>query len=210
MGCCPRAHPGTRGTKHAVLAAVFALTLAATASARSPLVKPGSVSPLLRHVTDLGRVPATERHQVVVGLELRNRAALDSFLIDVHDPASPRYHRFLSQDEFNGLYAPTETDEQAVVSHLTANGLRVTARSYCSRYPLTARRIVACRRPRRRAWTTLARLLRRPHSPRSLRCLDAEAAGTRRHIARSLTAPRDGACRAAGGSALFLAAPGRP
>jgi len=79
-------------------------------------------------VTDLGRVPATERHQVVVGLELRNRAALDSFLIDVHDPASPRYHRFLSQDEFNGLYAPTETDEQAVVSHLTANGLRVTTR----------------------------------------------------------------------------------
>src|SRR5580765_2739773 len=87
-----------------------------------------SVSPRVHEATDLGRAPASDRHRVVVALELRNRAALDAFLADVQDPASPRYGQFIGQDEFNALYAPLPEQEEAVVDHLRGGGLRVTGR----------------------------------------------------------------------------------
>src|SRR2546425_1663482 len=87
-----------------------------------------SVSPRLREAVDLGRAPAAEPHRVVVALELRNRAALEAFLADVQYPGSPRYQRFITQDEFNALYAPTPAQEQAVVDHLRRGALRITAR----------------------------------------------------------------------------------
>ena len=64
----------------------------------------------------------------MVGLEPRDKAGLEAFLEDVQDPASPNYHRFLSQDEYNARFAPAAEDEQAVVSHLEASGLAVTDR----------------------------------------------------------------------------------
>ena len=102
----------------------LAVTPAFAASARSR-----SVSPRLRDAVDVGRAPASERHKVVVALDLRNREALEAFLADVQDPASPRYQQFLTQDEFNARFAPTEADEAAVVAHLQRGGLRVTRRS---------------------------------------------------------------------------------
>ena len=67
-------------------------------------------------------------HRIVVGLEPRDPAGLEAFLEDVQDPASPNYHHFLTQDEYNARFAPAVQDEQAVVSHLEANGLVVTER----------------------------------------------------------------------------------
>jgi len=86
------------------------------------------MSPLLPQVTDLGREPATGSHHVVVGLALRNRGALESFLAALDDPDSPLYRHFLSQDEFDALYAPTQSAEETVVAHLSTHGLRVTDR----------------------------------------------------------------------------------
>src|ERR1051326_790097 len=77
---------------------------------------------------DGGRAPAAERHRVVVGLALRHREQLEAFLAEVNDPASPPYHRYLSQDEFNALYAPRVEDEEAVVGHLRTSGLEITDR----------------------------------------------------------------------------------
>src|SRR5437867_12316526 len=107
----------------------FWLSVGATASAQPPLVvKPGSLSPLLAEATDIGRAPATEQHEVVIGLELRNRQDLEAFLIDIQDPSSPNYGRFLTQEEFNALYAPTVADEEALISYLLAKGFRNVAR----------------------------------------------------------------------------------
>ena len=87
-----------------------------------------SLSPLRAAATDVGRRDPNERHRAVVGLALRNPGALEALLGDVQDPASPRYRQFLTQAEFNALYAPTEAAEEAVVAHLAASGLRVTQR----------------------------------------------------------------------------------
>src|SRR5262249_6229437 len=88
----------------------------------------GSRSPLARHATDLGRAPANFPLQIVVGLDLRNRAALEAFIADVSNPASPNFQHFLSQDEFNALYGPMPEEEQRVVEWLTASGFQVTER----------------------------------------------------------------------------------
>ena len=105
---------------------VLAAGLAAAPAAAAPGSR--SLSPRLKDARDLGRAPATERHRVVVSLDLRDRDGLEAFLADVQDPASPRYRQFLSQAEFDALYAPTEAEEQAVVDHLGGAGLRVTER----------------------------------------------------------------------------------
>src|SRR5262249_58155494 len=93
------------------------------------VTKRGSLSPLVARARDRGRAPRADRHRVVVGLSLRQREALEAFLADVQDPASPRYHQFLTQDEFNALYAPDPGDEEAVVAHLEQSGLTVTDRA---------------------------------------------------------------------------------
>src|SRR5215813_9612023 len=88
----------------------------------------GSRSPLAGHATNLGRAPAHFPLHILVGLDLHNKAALEAFIADVSDPASPHFQHFLSQDEFNALYGPTPEEEQRVVAWLTASGFQVTER----------------------------------------------------------------------------------
>jgi subtilase family serine protease len=76
----------------------------------------------------MGPAPASLPLRIVVGLEPRNKAALDAFIADVSNPASPNFQHFLSQDEFNALYAPTSEQEQRVVDWLSASGFQVTDR----------------------------------------------------------------------------------
>ena len=114
----------------AIALAVALATSVRPAGAEMPrIVKHGVVSPLLARTRDRGRAPGADRHRVVVGLALRQREALEAFLADVQDPGSPRYHQFLTQDEFNAVYAPDPADEAAVVAHLAQSGLTVTERA---------------------------------------------------------------------------------
>src|SRR5512144_430034 len=97
----PERAPGRRIVS-ALPVLLVVLGIADAARAQSPgAAKAGSVSPLLRTASDLGRAVPTERHRIAVGLELRNREALEAFLADIHDPTSPNYRRFLTQEEFN-------------------------------------------------------------------------------------------------------------
>src|SRR5216110_216781 len=107
--------------------AVLAAGVAAAPATAAP-GKSHSRSPHLKDAVDLGRAPASERHRVVVSLDVRDLDGLEAFLADVQDPASPRYLQFLSQAEFDALYAPTPAQEEAVVDHLRGAGLRVTER----------------------------------------------------------------------------------
>ena len=57
--------------------------------------------------------PSNSRLRIVVGLALRNRDALDALLTDVQDPASSSYGRFVTQEEFRALYAPTARGQES-------------------------------------------------------------------------------------------------
>jgi kumamolisin len=104
------------------------LAIAAPARGAPTSAKASSISARVREATVLEREDPMTQHPVVVGLDLRNREELESLLADIQNPASPRYRRFLTSEEFSSLYAPSTDTEQRVVDHLRANGLSVTRR----------------------------------------------------------------------------------
>src|SRR5947209_1722625 len=71
----------------------------ALAAAPAPKVIHGTVPQVVAagNAQVLGAVDPNHTLSLSVGLEIRNRPALDAFLQDVNDPASPRYHHFLDQ-----------------------------------------------------------------------------------------------------------------
>jgi subtilase family serine protease len=87
---------------------------------------PAAVSRL--HLQSLGRLSATQRLNLAIGLPLRNQQALDTLLQQIYDPASPNYRHYLTPEQFTEQFGPTEQDYEAVVNFATKNGLTVTYR----------------------------------------------------------------------------------
>ena len=77
------------------------------------------------NLTPLGRVLATKQLNLTIGLPRRNRAALDSLVQQLYDPASPNYRRYLTPEQFGERFGATEGDYQAVLDFVKANGLTV-------------------------------------------------------------------------------------
>ena len=61
-----------------------------------------------------------------ISLPLRNTDVLSNLLHDLYDPASPKYHQYLTAAEFAEQFGPTEADYQAVKDFATAKGFRIT------------------------------------------------------------------------------------
>lgn len=78
----------------------------------------------------VGHMPADQTMTLVIVLPLRNQVALDQFLKDVYDPASPSYRQFLTVDEFTTRFGPTEADYNTVVQFAQENGLTVAGTSH--------------------------------------------------------------------------------
>ena len=75
----------------------------------------------------LGDLGAARRLNLCIGLPLRNRKSLEKLLKEIYDPASPRYHHFLSPEQFRDEFGPTQSDYQAVKDFAKAQGLSVSA-----------------------------------------------------------------------------------
>jgi subtilase family serine protease len=121
--------------KKSVAALLFAsaLTLGFAAQATDTLVGanhllnanlPAAVSSGLAAHT--GVMDQTKTMKLGLILPLRNEAELDSLLLQLRDPQSPNYHRYLSSAEFTERFGATQKDYDAVVAWATSNGLTVT------------------------------------------------------------------------------------
>lgn len=62
--------------------------------------------PVLGTAQFVGRAPRHRVLRLVVGLRLRNRAALDALLVDLYDSASVNYRHFLTPSQFAEQFAP--------------------------------------------------------------------------------------------------------
>ena len=80
-------------------------------------------SVMSRHVRDAvrngqaqatGLLPSDQIMSLDIVLPLRNQAALDTFLIDLYNPASANYRHFLTVAEFTARFGPTQ-DRKSVV-----------------------------------------------------------------------------------------------
>jgi len=62
---------------------------------------------------------------LAIGLPLRNRAALTNLIEQLYNPASPKFHQYLTPEEFTEQFGPTKADYQKVIAFAQRNGLRV-------------------------------------------------------------------------------------
>ncbi len=73
----------------------------------------------------VGHVSPDQHLSLAISLPLRNEAALDDLLQQIHDPQSPSYHHYLSVQEFTSRFGPTQADHAAVLQFAQAHGLSV-------------------------------------------------------------------------------------
>jgi uncharacterized repeat protein (TIGR03803 family) len=74
----------------------------------------------------VGRLPATKRLNLAIGLPLRNTNALNKLLQDLYDPASPQFRSYLTPEQFTERFGPTQQDYDAVVQFTKRHGLDIT------------------------------------------------------------------------------------
>jgi pro-kumamolisin-like protein/Big-like domain-containing protein len=91
-------------------------------------VQKGNTHPLARPEFDLGTAPATlpmQRMLLVLKRSPEQEAALRKLLDDQQDKASPRYHNWLTPEQFGQQFGPTESDMQTIRSWLQSYGFQV-------------------------------------------------------------------------------------
>lgn len=100
--------------------------LASPATAQTARVLSGHLVKAAGGMKPLGLLPETNRLSLVLGLPLRNQAELDQLLVDLQNPASSRYHQWLTPGQFTAEFGPTEEDYQKVIGFAGRHGLEVT------------------------------------------------------------------------------------
>jgi hypothetical protein len=115
------------------LIAISAIVLVLVAPARAAVESrqltghvPAAVTKL--NLQPIGRLPATNRMNLAIGLPLRNPDALDALLRQITDPTSPNFRHYLTPEQFAERFGPTEKDYEALVGFATAQGFVVTRR----------------------------------------------------------------------------------
>jgi len=88
----------------------------------------GQMPAVVPNLQPLGRLDSSTRLRLSINLPLHDRAALSNLLEQIYDPASPLYHHYLTPDEFDARFGPTEGDYQAVVTWAMHSGFTVTSR----------------------------------------------------------------------------------
>jgi hypothetical protein len=89
-------------------------------------VLPGHVPAVTSQLTPIGPLPADTNLRLAIGLPLRNQAALTDLLQQIYDPASTNYQHYLTPEQFNEQFGPTEQDYQAVIAFAKAHGFTIT------------------------------------------------------------------------------------
>lgn len=73
----------------------------------------------------LGRLPATNRLYLLIGLPLRNQGDFSNQMVQLYDPTSRQYHRWLTPNQIAQQFGPTEQDYQTVIAWAKTNGLTI-------------------------------------------------------------------------------------
>lgn len=97
----------------------------APARAGQLITLPGHLPPPDALTQPLGQLPPTNILHLALNLPLHNQVGLTNLLQQLYDPASPAFHHFLTPQQFNAAFRPTEQDYQAVLNFAKASGLTI-------------------------------------------------------------------------------------
>jgi len=123
-----RTHPLPIQAVHWTLAIAIVITFSISVRAQNSgaQVLKDSMPAAIPHLSANGRLPASTRLNLSIGLPLRNESALDNLLRQLYDPASPNYRHYLAPGQFAEQFAPTAADYQTVANFFGTNGFTVT------------------------------------------------------------------------------------
>ncbi len=97
------------------------------ARSEQPAILSGQTVPLLSQAHFLQATDPQQRISVAVALRLRNEPELDNLLRAIADPHSSLYRHYLTSEQFNQMFAPTDDQVQQITSFLRGAGLTVTS-----------------------------------------------------------------------------------
>ena len=88
----------------------------------------GNVHPLARPEFDRGPTdPSLPMERMILTLRLSDakKVELDGLLTELHDPASPNFHHWLTPEEFGSRFGPSPEDIDAITGWLVSSGFVV-------------------------------------------------------------------------------------
>jgi len=91
----------------------------------APQTLHGHVPAAAQHRRAIGGMAPQNRLNLAISLPLRNTNELAQLIRDLYDPASPRFHHYLTASEFAEQFGPTPADYQAVLAFAKANGFEI-------------------------------------------------------------------------------------
>jgi hypothetical protein len=97
--------------------------------ANDRVLLPAVVRPWVKRATDLGAASsstAAPRMLLLLSRSPEQEQALTEFLADLQNPASPRYHHWLTPSQFGETFGVNTDDLQSVTSWLQSQGFTVT------------------------------------------------------------------------------------
>ena len=103
-------------------------TPATTADSQDRVVLRGNVHHAVLDEVPMARADsALPMNRMLLSFAMRPeaKAALEHLLVDQQDPGSPRYHRWLTPEQFAAGYGPTAAEQAQVVDWLKAQGFSV-------------------------------------------------------------------------------------
>jgi hypothetical protein len=89
----------------------------------------GTVHPLATPANDRGLVPDStplKRMQIVLKKSDAQEAAARQLIEDLHNPASPSFHKWLTPDQFGKQFGPSDADVAKLSAWLASKGFSVT------------------------------------------------------------------------------------
>jgi len=120
------------GAQHILAAALMGLVAAIPALPQTGVGTPlkGLIPPAVVNGTAVqsGHYDPNQMLRLVIGLQRPHMAEEEQFLQELNTKGSPNYQHFLTADEWNARFSPSQADEQAVVDWAQANGLKVSQR----------------------------------------------------------------------------------
>jgi uncharacterized repeat protein (TIGR01451 family) len=81
-----------------------------------------------RDLKAIGKPAPNSQINLAIGLPLRNQSTLSNLLSDIYNPASPRYHQYVTAEQFTAMFGPTEEDYEKLAAFVQSKGLTITAR----------------------------------------------------------------------------------
>lgn len=84
-------------------------------------------SSIIAQAQPSGQLPSTDQLNISIALPLRNTMDLDQLLRDLYDPTSPRFHQYLTSEQFAQQFGPSEQDYDIILAFAKAHGFEITA-----------------------------------------------------------------------------------